>query len=418
MQADRVAHLLSLAVSAEQQERVVAGQELRQMETQDGFTMHLMTLGARRDLDAQTRWLAVTYLKSQVGRYWKRRTEVPYEIGPDEKTSIRGGCLPLSLDADEKVATQSALVVARIVRFDYPRVWSDIMPLIAQAVEQNMPAQPLGDNAAGIQVTRVLHHCLKELSTKRLLQDKKAFFQVAPAFLSLMQQFWSVHHDTLGSYLSLAAAAHQSGGALPASPLESHLRGFLLASKVLRRILVVGYARLHSEEAALALVSVLATAFDNYHAIYALNLAEPAATIAARSTYFLGKLIAEVAENHPLALSKDLEKLLTLAATNLQLPAASSANESTAKGIRLVTLRFLKAIIREGAFAVRPQRVLGGGGGAGAAGGDGMAGAAAAAGAMISAFVSGERVASLCRGIVLGALKMDGDEAEDLLAQV
>ena len=74
-----------------------------------------------------------------------------------------------------------------------------------------MPAQPLGDNSGGIQVTRVLHYCLKELSTKRLLQDRKAFFQVAPAFLSLLLQFWSIHHHSLSEYLTQAATAHEQG---------------------------------------------------------------------------------------------------------------------------------------------------------------------------------------------------------------
>jgi len=59
---------------------------------------------------------------------------------------------------------------------------------------------------------------------------------------------------------------------------------------------------------------------------------------------------------------------------------------------------------------------MGGGGGGGGGGGD--AEASAAAEAMVAAFVSGERVAALCGGIVLGALKMDAEEAEDLLAQV
>ena len=158
---DRVAQLLCLAVSAQRDERRGAEQELRQMETQDGFTAHLMALGSSGDLDAQTRWLAVMYLKNQVARFWQCRTA--FQISADEKAAIRNGCLPLSLDADEKISTQAALVVARIVRFDYPRVWPDIMPMIAQAVEQNMPSPPLGDNAAGVQVTRVLHYCVKEL---------------------------------------------------------------------------------------------------------------------------------------------------------------------------------------------------------------------------------------------------------------
>ena len=135
---DRVAQLLGLAVSAQQEQRIGAEEELRLMETKDGFTSHLMGLGASPGLDPQTRWLAVTYLKNQVGRFWQRRSGIPHEILAEEKTAIRNGCLPLSLDTDEKIAMQSALVVARIVRFDYPRIWTDIMPMIAQAVEQNM----------------------------------------------------------------------------------------------------------------------------------------------------------------------------------------------------------------------------------------------------------------------------------------
>jgi hypothetical protein len=59
------------------------------------------------------------------------------------------------------------------------------------------------------------------------------------------------------------------------------------------------------------------------------------------------------------------------------------------------------------------------GGAAGAAAASGGAGAhdIQAAEGLIREFVSGERVEGLCRGIVLGALKMDGDEAQDLLAQ-
>jgi hypothetical protein len=414
MQDDRVAQLICRAVSAQEDERQAAEQELRQMETQDGFTAHLMAIGGCSELDAQTRWLAVVYLKNQVARFWIRRTGVPYEIGAHEKTAIRNGCLPLSLDADEKISTQSALVVSRIVRFDYPRVWPDIMPMIAQAVEQNMPSRPLGNNASGVQVTRVLHYCLKELSTKRLVQDRKAFFQVAPAFLSLMLQFWSIHHDALSPYLAQACAAHQQGVAPPASVPEGHLLGFILATKVLRRILVTGFPRLHAQESALPIVSTLAGALENYHAVHALRLPHPARTIAARSTYFLGKLVAEVMENHTPALRGDLQKLLTLVHGHLQLPAPSS-DDSTGRSLRVTVLRMLHAAIRQGAFAVRPIRGLAAPD-AGAEG-DGGGGSSAHAEALVAAFVSGERVADLCSGIVLGALKADADDAEDLLGE-
>ena len=48
----------------------------------------------------------------------------------------------------------------------------------------------------------------------------------------------------------------------------------------------------------------------------------------------------------------------------------------------------------------------------------GEAEASAAAQEMVAAFVTGDRVAVLCSGVVLRALKMDTDEAEELLAQV
>jgi hypothetical protein len=131
----------------------------------------------------------------------------------------------------------------------------------------------------------------------------------------------------------------------------------LLANKVLRRILVTGFARLHGEDCAVGVLSTVVRALEQYHAIHAMRLPNPAATIAARSAYFLGKLVAEVMETHPLSLCHELERILSLVGTHLQLPRVP--DDSTAKGIRLVILRTLKAAIREGALIQRPHRLQG-----------------------------------------------------------
>lgn len=83
--------------------------------------------------------------------------------------------------------------------------------------------------------------------------------------------------------------------------------------------------------------------------------------------------------------------------------------------LRQVVLRILAAAIRPGAFAVRPQRILGGGGGAAAGDAGGGAAETAAAEGMVSEFVSGERVHALCSGVVLGALKLEAEDAEERL---
>lgn len=185
---------------------------------------------------------------------------------------------------------------------------------------------------------------------------------------------------------------------------------------------MTGFARLHTEVATLPILSTFVTALESYHSIFALALRPPACTSAASATYFLGKLIAEVMEQHPLALRNELERILSLIVANFQAPSVSLGEDEEerggrSKGIRLVILRILKAAIREGAFAIRPQRWIGGGGAAGPGGG-GEAEASAAAQEMVAAFVTGDRVAVLCSGVVLRALKMDTDEAEELLAQV
>lgn len=79
---------------------------------------------------------------------------------------------------------QIALVIAKAARFDFPQQWPTLFNDLLAGVS-NSSAAPAGQQLSQQQqvllVRRtyfVLHHVLKELSSKRLAADQKAFAQV------------------------------------------------------------------------------------------------------------------------------------------------------------------------------------------------------------------------------------------------
>lgn len=73
-----------------------------------------------------------------------------------------------------QIAVQTALVVAKAARFDYPRDWPSLFNDLLGQVHG-------GDKLTVRRVYFVLHHVLKELSSKRLVADQKNFAEVGQA---------------------------------------------------------------------------------------------------------------------------------------------------------------------------------------------------------------------------------------------
>jgi len=90
-----------------------ATRALREMETQPGFSAHLLQLAASPEVPPRERWLAVVYLKNQVTRFWQKRSGIPYEIDANEKAALRAGILNVSLDEDDKIAVQACPLPTR-----------------------------------------------------------------------------------------------------------------------------------------------------------------------------------------------------------------------------------------------------------------------------------------------------------------
>lgn len=91
-----------------------------------------------------------------------------------------------------QIAVQIALVIAKAARFDFPQQWPTLFNDLLAGVS-NSSAAPAGQQLSQQQqvllVRRtyfVLHHVLKELSSKRLAADQKAFAQVCCGVLVVL----------------------------------------------------------------------------------------------------------------------------------------------------------------------------------------------------------------------------------------
>ncbi|CAL8251099.1 unnamed protein product, partial [Boreogadus saida] len=122
------------------------------------------------------------------------------------------------------IATQIAVLIAKVARLDCPRQWPELIPILMESVK----------GQDGLQQHRALltfYHVTKTLASKRLAQDRRLFEDLASGIYSFACSLWSHHTDCFLQqiYASDEAAALSS------------LERTLLSLKVLRKLTVHGF---------------------------------------------------------------------------------------------------------------------------------------------------------------------------------
>lgn len=74
-----------------------------------------------------------------------------------------------------QIATQMAVLIGRIARLDCPRNWPELVPAVMDAV---MAAAQQNNALVHERALQTLHHIVKTLASKRLMQDRKLFEEV------------------------------------------------------------------------------------------------------------------------------------------------------------------------------------------------------------------------------------------------
>ena len=227
-------NLYSTLVNASSQYQLriqTAAQQLSNWEKEPRYYSSLQTLMLDKSLpQVDVRYLAVIQLKNGIDKYWRRTAQ--NAIPKEEKAVIKSRCLEYGInEANHRLALQNALLVAKIVRHEFPNEWPDVMTSITQALRQTAH-----EDAGSVHLPRtllILLYIIKELSTVRLQRIRSSLYKVTP---EIFQVLASVYVHKVNSWL-----AFMKQGGNDEARAVSDIELSLLALRTLRRLLISGY---------------------------------------------------------------------------------------------------------------------------------------------------------------------------------
>lgn len=124
--------------------------------------------------------MAIIYLKNAVDRYWREGGN--NAIQEDSKKVIRNLILDFSEPSDH-IASQLAILVGKIARYDVPRKWPELFPTLIQNIQIN-------DNFQRKRCMFTLLHVVKALASKRLSNDRKVFEDLTKNLFEIVLNVW------------------------------------------------------------------------------------------------------------------------------------------------------------------------------------------------------------------------------------
>ncbi|KAH9500905.1 Importin-11, partial [Bulinus truncatus] len=219
-----------------------AEQKLQQWETEPGFYSVLTDIFCNHEIDANVRWLAALYCKNGVDRYWRK--SAPHAICEEEKEAIKKRLVSDFTEPVPQIATQIAVLTAKIARLDCPRNWDSLLPTLHNAVrceEQLVQERTL----------LVLHHVTKTLASKRLAPDKKLFEELTQDVFAYMVSLWN---SKLSQFFHLAAQHDEF--------MTSCIDRCRLILKVLRKQVSYGFKEVQKSPEAMNFISNLFPQLD------------------------------------------------------------------------------------------------------------------------------------------------------------
>uniref|UniRef100_A0A8B9JDS4 Importin-11 n=1 Tax=Astyanax mexicanus TaxID=7994 RepID=A0A8B9JDS4_ASTMX len=182
-----VLQALTQATSQNTAELKPAEEQLRQWETQPGFYSVLLSIFNNHMLDVNVRWLAVLYFKNGIDRYWRR--VAPHALSEEEKSSLRAGLITNFTEPVNQIATQIAVLIAKVARLDCPRQWPELIPVLLEKVK-------VQDVLQQHRALLTFYHVTKTLASKRLAADRRLFQDLASSIYSFACSLWNHHTDT------------------------------------------------------------------------------------------------------------------------------------------------------------------------------------------------------------------------------
>ncbi|KAK7616199.1 armadillo-type protein [Phyllosticta citricarpa] len=223
-------HVLRSAASSDSHQIQTGTKQLQQWEKKGGFFPLLQTVFIDRSLPFEVRYLAIIQLKNGIDKYWRKTAT--NAVSKEDKTVIRSRLLESAAnEADQRLALQNALVISKIVRFEFPNDWPDVVNELLNLLRNSVApgASPLYLH----RILLVLLHVIKELATGRTIRMRSNLQSIAP---EIFRTLGHIYVDKVQQWQSfLQQGGDDEGGAL------ENIEHSLIAIKILRRILVAGF---------------------------------------------------------------------------------------------------------------------------------------------------------------------------------
>ncbi len=319
------------------------------------FAFPLQEIILSKEADHSARWLAAVHFKNSINKFWRSRA--PGAISEEEKTHLRTKLLPLLDQEDSQIAVQTAVVLAKVARQDFPKSWPSLFTDLLGRLHAATEAGPTGTLTAR-RCYLALHHTLKELSTKRLAADQRTFEGVTAQLIEPLWSQWSVDTGVLIAEIPAALAV-----GIPQQAQQGVLLVFerwLLQLKALRRMLLHGFpSDSRTMETVAAIEQAAPAMLHTLDTLLRLYPAGPAprtqgAAMLARGCLKLVKTLRQLSEVHPWSVLRcgTLIKTLELCCSQIASPSVSSGHVSTA--FKCQCLQYLHSVVRCAAYRGSP----------------------------------------------------------------
>ncbi|KAJ9658574.1 hypothetical protein H2198_003592 [Neophaeococcomyces mojaviensis] len=234
--------------AATQQSLQVSTKQLQNWERTPGYYSLLQDVYSDFSLDDGVRLQAIIQLKNGIDKHWRKTSTHP--VQKSEKEKIRSQAIEVGVREPKRhLALQNALMLAKIVRFDFPHDWPDVISVLIHHLRSTA-----NDDAIPEYIFNVLNitlQIIKELASGKLVRTKKSLQSVAPELLHVLGQL----------YIKLVQKWTTSVN--EQAMLNSHL-----ALKTLRRLLVLGFEHPHREASVKELWDLVQQHCDHFYSIW------------------------------------------------------------------------------------------------------------------------------------------------------
>ncbi|KAI1426774.1 putative importin 11 [Xylaria sp. FL1777] len=229
--------LQAASSSQDHHQRQAAGQQLESWQNHAEYYPALQAVFLDNTLPREIRFLAIIQLKNGIETIWRVRA-VKKAIPPAGKHLIRSNLFRGSIEErDSQLALHNALVVAKIIRIDFPDQWPDALDSLVSQVKtlQN-------DNQSLAGALLILLQVVKELGSARLMKSQKALHAVIPELVQVLTEIY--HANTSLWFAFVTGGQGDERNAVAAMGIS------LTTFKTLRRLLITGYDLPHKDAVA------------------------------------------------------------------------------------------------------------------------------------------------------------------------